>query len=42
MQENARKQYYYRTKYFRQNRKITEQYQSIKKKNRIDKEIYNI
>jgi len=42
MQESARKQYYYKKRYFRKNRTITEQCKSISRKDRESKKIYNI
>ncbi len=42
MQESARKQYYYKKRYFRKNRTTIEQYKSIPRENRESKKTYNI
>ncbi len=41
MQESARKQRYYRKRYFRKNRITTKQCKSILRKDRESKKIYN-
>ncbi len=41
MRESAKKRHYYKKRYFRKNRITIEQYKSISKKNKENKEICN-